>query len=404
MMPVTAIPFFQARQMIVNRILAASPVPRVESVSLADCSGRILAEAIAGDRHYPPINKSLRDGYAVRSEDLPGALEVVGEVRAGTAADIDVGPGQAVEIMTGAPIPNGADAVVMVEHTRREGSVVHMDRGGTPGQHIVEKGHEIQRGEIILHPGHRLGFAEVAMLATVGCAHVHVFRRPTVAILSTGDEVVAVEETPTENQVRNSNAWTLAAQVRKSGGEPTIFPIVRDDAVELRERIEEALKLDLIFFTGGVSAGKYDLVETVLEEMGAELYITRVAIRPGQPYVFGRLKDRFFCGHPGNPGSTMITYEIFSRAAVELLSGVPIPRLPLLKGRLTRSLLEKPGFTRFLPAKLESDGVSVTPMAWKGSSDVATMARCDCFMVVEAERDGYEAGDWISVLLKSSSS
>ncbi len=403
MMPVAALPFFQARQTIVNRILAVSPVPRVESVSLANCSGRILAEAIAGDRPYPPIDKSLRDGFAVRSADLPGALEVIGEVRAGVAADLEVGPGQAVEIMTGAPLPNGADAVVMVEHTRRTGGIVHMEKPASPGQHIVEKGFEVKRGEIILHPGHRLGFAEVALLATVGRAHVHVFRRPSVAILSTGDEVVAVEETPTEHQVRNSNAWTLAVQVKKSGGEPTIFPIVRDDARELRARIEEALKFDLILFTGGVSAGKYDLVETVLEEMGAELYITRVAIRPGQPYVFGRLKDRFFCGHPGNPGSTMVTFEIFSRAAVELLSGVPVPCLPLLKGRLTRTLDEKPGFTRFLPAKLESDGISVTPMAWKGSSDVATMARCDCFMVVEAERGGYEAGEWISVLLKSTS-
>ncbi len=403
MMPVAALPFFQARQTIVNRILAASPVPRVESVSLADCSGRILAEAVAGDRPYPPIDKSLRDGYAVRAEDLPGALKVVGEARAGAAADAEVGPGQALEIMTGAPIPNGANAVVMVEHTRREGGIVHIERSATPGQHIVEKGFETKRGEIVLHPGHRLGFAEVALLATVGRAHIHVFRRPAVAILSTGDEVVAVEETPNENQVRNSNAWTLAVQVKKSGGDPRIFPIVRDDPGELRARIAEALKLDLILFTGGVSAGKYDLVESVLEEMGAEFYITRVAIRPGQPYVFGRLKERFFCGHPGNPGSTMVTYEIFSRAAVELLSGVPVPCLPMLKGRLTRTLDEKPGFTRFLPAKLESDGVSVTPMAWKGSSDVATMARCDCFMVVEAERGSYEAGDWISVLLKSTS-
>lgn len=402
-MPVTALPFFQARQTIVNRILAASPVPRVESVPLAQCSGRVLAQAVAGDRHYPPIDKSLRDGYAVRSAEVPGALEVVGEVRAGMPAEVEVGERQAVEIMTGAPIPVGADAVVMVEHTRRAGSIVYVEKGVSPGQHIVEKGHEARHGEIVLHPGHRLGFAEVALLATVGYAQVQVFRRPTVAILSTGDEVVGIDQMPTETQVRNANAWTLAVQVSKSGGEPKVFPIVRDDAAELRACIEEALKLDLILFTGGVSAGKYDLVETVLAEMGAELLITRVAIRPGQPYVFGRLKDRFFCGHPGNPASTMITYEIFSRAAVELLSGIPISRLPLLKGRLTRGLNEKPGLTRFLPAKLESDGVSVTPMPWKGSSDVPTMARCDCFLVVEADRGSYEPGDWISVLLKSKS-
>lgn len=403
MMPVTALPFFQARQTIVNRLLAASPVPRVESVSLADCSGRILAQAVAGDRHYPPVDKSLRDGYAVRSGEVPGALEVVGELRAGAIAEVEVGPRQAVELMTGAPMPAGADAVVMVEHTRREGSVVYIEVAATPGQHIVEKGNEAKRGEIVLHPGHRLGFAEVALLATFGYTQVQVFRRPIVAILSTGDEVVDVERTPSESEVRNANAWALAVQVRKAGGDPRVFPVVRDNAQDLRAYIEESLKADLILFSGGVSAGRYDLVETVLAEMGAEFYITRVAIRPGQPYVFGRLKDRFFCGHPGNPASTMITFEIFSRAAVELLSGVPFTPLPLLKGRLTRPLEEKPGLTRFLPAKLETDGISVTPMPWKGSSDVPTMARCDCFLVVEAERGAYEAGEWISVLMKSKS-
>jgi molybdopterin molybdotransferase len=403
MMPVTALPFYQARQTIMNRILAASPVPRVESVSLSDCSGRILAQAVAGDRHYPPVDKSLRDGYAVRSAEVPGALEVVGEIRAGSAVEMEVGPRQAAEIMTGAPIPRGADAVVMVEHTRREGSIVYIEGAAKPGQHIVEKGHEAKRGEIVLHPGHRLGYAEVGLLATFGYTQVQVFRRPVVAILSTGDEVVDVDQRPSETEVRNANAWTLAVQVRKAGGEPKVYPIVRDDVGELRSRIEDALKTDLILFSGGVSAGKYDLVETVLGEMGAEFYITRVAIRPGQPYVFGRLKDRFFCGHPGNPASTMITFEIFTRAAVELLSGVPFTALPLLKGRLTRPLEEKAGLTRFLPAKLESDGVSVTPMPWKGSSDVPTMARCDCFLVVEAERGSYESGEWISVLMKSRS-
>lgn len=403
MNPVIALPFVQARQTIVNRILAASPVPRVETLPLSHASGRILAQAVAGDRHYPPVDKSLRDGYAVIAADVPGALEVVGEVRAGQEAETELGPKQAIEIMTGAPIPKGADAVVMVENTRREGSVVHIDQPAKPGQHIVEKGYEARRGEIVLHPGHRLGFAEIALLATFGYFQVQVFRKPTVAILSTGDEVVGIEETPTETQVRNSNAWALATQVKKSGGEPTVFPVVRDSAAELRTRISEALKFDLVLFSGGVSAGKYDLVENVLAEMGAEFYITRVAIRPGQPFVFGRVKDRFFCGHPGNPASTIITYEVFARAAVELLSGVPITNLPLLKGRLTKPMSEKPGLTRFLPAKLEADGISVTPLPWKGSSDVPTMARCDCFLVVEADRGSYEAGEWISVIMKSKS-
>lgn len=399
----SAISFSEARQIIAREVQAAYPVPRVETLPLHEVSGRILAQAVAGDRDYPPVDKSLRDGYAVRSADVPGALEVIGELRAGMEASLEIGPRQAIEIMTGAPIPRGADAVVMVEHTRREGGIVYVQAALTPGQAINERGHEARRGEIVLHPGHRIGYAEIGLLAAFGYPQVQVFRKPSVAILSTGDEVVPVDAEPNEAQVRNSNAWVLATQVRKAGGNPVVFPIVADEPEALRTAIQEALKHDLLLFSGGVSAGKYDLVETVLAEFGAEFYITRVAIRPGQPFVFGKLKDRFLCGLPGNPASTMITFEIFARGVVELLSGVPETRLPLLRARLTRPLSEKPGLTRFLPARLEADGVSVTPLPWKGSSDVPTMARCDCFLVVEADRGSYEAGEWIATILKSKS-
>ncbi len=398
-----AIPFQEARQLIARKVQAAYPVPRVETLPLMEISGRILAQAVAGDRDYPPVDKSLRDGYAVRAAEVPGALEVIGELRAGMEATQEVGPRQAIEIMTGAPIPVGADAVVMVENTRREGGVVYVQQAAQPGVAINKQGNEARRGEIVLHPGHRLGYAEIGLLATFGYTQVQVFRKPSVAILSTGDEVVPIEQEPNEAQVRNSNAWVLATQVRKSGGNPVVFPIVSDDREALRTAITEALKHDLLLFSGGVSAGKYDLVETTLAEFGAEFFITRVAIRPGQPFVFGKAKDKFFCGLPGNPGSTMITFEIFARGVVELLGGIPETRLPLLRGRLTKPLHEKSGLTRFLPARLESDGFSVTPLAWKGSSDVPTMARCDCFLVVEADRGEYEAGEWISTILKSKS-
>lgn len=389
--------------MIAREIQAAYPVPRVESLPISEASGRILAQAVAGDRDYPPADKSLRDGYAIRAEDVPGALEVIGELRAGMEAVQEVGPKQAIEIMTGAPIPRGADAVIMVEHVRREGSLVHVPNEAVIGQAINEQGHEARRGEIVLHPGHRLGYAEIGLLATFGYLQVQVFRKPSVAILSTGDEVIPIDQQPNDSQVRNSNAWAVATQVRKSGGDPVMSPIIPDEPNALRAAIQEALKHDLLLFTGGVSAGKYDLVESILGEMGAELLITRVAIRPGQPFVFGKVKGRFLCGLPGNPASTMITFEVFARAVVELLSGVPETRLPLLRGRLTRALHEKPGLTRFLPARLEADGFSLTPLVWKGSSDVPTMARCDCFLVVDADRGTYEAGEWIPAILKSKS-
>lgn len=403
MKAVNAIPFNEARQLITRQIQAAYPVPRVEMLPLDQISGRILAQAVAGDRDYPPIDKSLRDGYAVRAADLPGALEVISEVRAGVESDVEVGPKQAIEIMTGAPIPRGADTVVMIEKTRREGNLVYIDGTYEAGYSINEQGSDARRGELVLHPGHRLGYAEICMLATFGYTQVQVFLKPTVAILSTGDEVVDVDKTPTDAQVRNSNVHALLTQVRKSGGHPVAFPIVPDNAEALRAALKEALKYDCILFSGGVSAGKYDLVETVLAEFGAEFYINRVAIRPGQPFVFGKLRERFFCGLPGNPASTMITYEIFARGMVELLAGVPETRLPLLRGRLTRPLAELPGLTRFLPARLEADGFSVTPLPWKGSSDVPAMARCDCFIMVEADRGRCEAGEWVATMMKSKS-
>jgi molybdopterin molybdotransferase len=370
---------------------------------LERASGRILAQAVAGDRDYPPVDKSLRDGFAVRAADVPGTLEVVAEVRAGTESDIEIGPKQAAEIMTGAPVPKGADAVVMMEHTRREGNQVHISVAATPGQAINEQGHEARRGEIILHPGHRLGFAEIGLLATFGYTQVQVFLKPSIAILSTGDEVVDIHETPTDAQVRNANAYSLATQVLKSGGAPVAFPIIPDSREALREAIQRALKHDMLLFSGGVSAGKYDLVESVLAEFGAEFHITAVAIRPGRPFVFGQIRDRFFCGLPGNPASTIITYEVFARSAVELLSGIPETTLPLLRARLTKPISEAPGLTRFIPARLEADGFSVTPLPWKGSSDMPSMARCDCFLMIEAERGRYEAGEWIATILKSKS-
>lgn len=390
--------FQEARAVVIGRVRALRTPPRTEMVGLVDAAGRVLMEEVRADRDLPPVARSLRDGFAVRSTDVPGTLRVVGEVRAGGMFEGEVGAGEAVEIMTGAPVPRGADQVVMVEHTRREGASVSTERAGKAGEYVNPAGAEGREGDVMVPAGTRLDFVHVAALATVGATQARVFRRPKVAILSTGDEVVPVERKPSASQVRNSNAWSLAAQVRRAGGDPVILPAVMDDEAATRQAIGEGLRHDLLLLSGGVSAGKYDYVEPALAALGAEFYFDRVLIQPGQPLVFGRAKERFFFGLPGNPASTMATFELFARAALELLSGVNETPLPLLWARLKSGYRHKPGLMRFLPARLLDDGQTVEPMAWAGSSDIAAMARANAWLVVDAGREEYEAGDWIQVI------
>lgn len=371
-----------------------------ESVGLADAAGRVLAESIAADRDYPPFARSARDGYAVRAADCPGDLLPIGEVRAGEVFEGTLGVNQAVEIMTGAPLPAGADAVVMLEHTTRAGDRIRIDRTLPPGDNYSPQGIEAHGGDILLEPGRRLGFAEVALLATVGRECVQVYRKPRVAILPTGDEIVEAGERPQDFQIRNSNAWSLAAQVARAGGVPEILPIARDNYESTQAAIERGLASDLLVLSGGVSAGKYDIVEKVLAGLGAEFYFDRVKIQPGQPLVYGAVRGKQFFGLPGNPASTMVTFEIFARAAVELLAGASESPLPLLRARLTRDFRHKPGLTRFLPARLSADGASITPESWHGSGDVAALARANAFLVADADRESWAAGEDIRVLLK----
>jgi len=359
----------------------------------------VLAENIVADRDYPPVARSIRDGFAVRSADLPAKLQVVGEVRAGESTSLALQPGQAIEIMTGAPVPEGADAIVMVEHTKREHDRVHIERTQKPGDFINPAGAEARKDSILVRKGSRISFPQVAMLATVGRSSVPVYRRPTVSILSTGDEVVNIDQTPRNYQVRNSNAWALAAQVTRAGGEPVVLPIASDEYNHTRALIEEGLDSDLLLLSGGVSAGKYDLVEQVLADLGAEFFFTRVAIQPGQPLVFGRVREKFFFGLPGNPASTMVTFEVFARAALELLGGQTEPLLPIAFAKLTVDFKHKTGLTRFLPARLSADGMEITPIRWAGSSDVPALAQSNCFLVADPDRESWQAGDLISVLI-----
>ena len=385
---------------MLREVSAARGSPATEQIPALEAAGRVLAEEITADRDYPPFPRSARDGFAVRAADVPGELTVIGEVRAGEVFRGSVSPGGAVEIMTGAPLPDGADAVVMVEHTEHIGNVVRVSRSLKSGENFNGRGIEAKQGSAVLSAGRRLGFAEIALLAMVGRECVTVYRRPRVAILPTGDEIVEAGQQPAPFQIRNSNAWSMAVQVSRAGGDPHILPIARDNYESTRELIEQGLTHDLLLLSGGVSAGKYDIVERVLGDMGAQFFFDRVLVQPGQPLVFGNAKGKLFFGLPGNPASTMVTFEVFGRAAVELLGGAAEAPLPLLQARLTKDLRQKPGLTRFLPAQVSADGSTVTPEPWQGSGDVNSLARANAFLVTEPDRENWASGEMIRVLLK----
>ena len=397
-----ALTFLEARAAVLQRARRADPndAHAIEPLGPLQALGRVIAENVSADRDYPPFARSARDGFAVRAADLPGELAIIGEVRAGQVFEGRVIAGQAVEIMTGAPVPEGADAVVMVEHTERTEDRVRISQAAHPGENVSARGVEARQGGAVLEAGQRLGFAHIAALAMVGRECVQVYRKPRVAIIPTGDEIVGAGEQPQQFQIRNSNAFSLAAQVERAGGTPVILPIARDNYESTRWLMERGLQEDLMVLSGGVSAGKYDIVEKVLADLGAEFYFDRVKIQPGQPVVFGAARGKQFFGLPGNPASTMVTFEVFARAAIELLSGAKAAPLPLLRARLTQDFRHKPGLTRFLPAILSADGSTVTPESWHGSGDIPALARSNAFLVAEADRESWAAGEDIRVLMR----
>jgi molybdopterin molybdotransferase len=419
------IPFDTARAKVIEIVTAGLRSPETdvatessapETIDLARepsrALGRILAENLLADRNYPPFNRSIRDGFALRAADAaaPGArLRVIGESRAGVAFDGTVGAGECVRILTGAPVPRGANAVVMHEYTRGEGDFVTVEVGVRAGQHFVLAGAEARVGEVVVPQRTRLSYAELAMAAEVGRAQIEVNRRPRVAILSTGDELINLGEKPGPFQIRNSNNISLAAQVTLAGGEPLLAGNAPDNVAELRERITQGLDADILVLSGGVSAGKYDLVEQVLLELGAEIFFDAVAIRPGKPAVFAWCRGKPVFGLPGNPVSTMITFELFVVPAIELLSGYTPRPLPLFKAELAHPIDEKGSVAHFLPARLSwpEPDMGAQPqipraevLLWEGSGDIGAVVRGNCFLVVHASRLKLEAGDSVDVLVR----
>lgn len=430
-MPEPSVLSFEQARHTVEQHAAAVHARAIEKIELLKCVGRVLAEEVFADRDFPPFPRAARDGYAVRASDLaqlPARLRVIGEIRAGAPADElpkHLGPGQAAVIMTGAPAPHGADSVVMVEYTSRDGDEVEITKGIGAGDNIVPPGSEARRGSLLLPAGARLSEAAIAILASVGKSQVSVYAKPRVAVLATGDEIVAIDVQPGPTQIRNSNTYSLAAQILAAGGQPVLLPVAPDEPARLSELIETGLRYDLLLLAGGVSMGKYDLVEQVLEDFQAEFFFTGAQIQPGRPIVFGRVvtpprvpvlvgasqparpsqgpsKTTYFFGLPGNPVSTMVTFELFARPMLEALAGMSPRKLVFTRARLKADIKTKTGLKRFLPAMLsgEFENAEVELAPWHGSGDIAATARSNCYVVIPPDRDRIPAGEWVSILLR----
>jgi molybdopterin molybdotransferase len=417
--PSLVLSFPDARRLVEQHASLLSPGAN-ETVALLNAAGRILAEPVAADRDIPPFPRSTRDGYAVRAADLaqlPVMLTVIGEIKAGPPpagkVPSPLSRGEAFSIMTGAPVPSGADAVVMIEYTSLEGNCATVTKSVRPGENIVAQGAEAKRGSLLLNPGTHLNEAGIALAASVGKAELRVFVRPRIAVLTTGDEIVEVAREVGPTQIRNSNKYSLAVQIQHAGAEPVLLPIAPDEPRRLRQLMEEGFESDLLLMTGGVSMGRYDLVEQVLAELHAEFFFTGATIQPGRPIVSGRvpyrsggagvgLSHRYFFGLPGNPVSTMVTFELFARPMIEALAGMSPRPLAFLHARLKSEIRVKPGLTRFLPAILygQFENAQVELVPWQGSGDIAARFRSNCLVVIPPDGEHIAAGGWVAVMLR----
>ncbi|HSR49236.1 MAG TPA: gephyrin-like molybdotransferase Glp [Acidobacteriota bacterium] len=378
-----------------DRLLAAVPPPQAALVSLREASGKVLAEDVRADHDVPPFDKSCMDGYALRAADLdrlPRRLQVVGTRAAGRLEDqLRVGPGQAVQIMTGAPLAEGADAVQMVEKTRSVSEhEVEIEEGLSPGLNVASQGSEVSKGEVVLKAGRLIRPAEIAVLAAFGISRPKVFRTPRVAIFTTGDELVDVEASLQPGQIRNSNAWMLAAQCARLGLRAEVQEVVPDAPEAVEKALTRALEYDAALFSGGVSAGEFDFVHKVLGEAGVEVLFHKVAIKPGKPFLAAVAPEgKMILGLPGNPVSAFVTFEVLARPALGRWMGLSVPHLLSVTGRLAGEVRQRPGRLFFKPAHTRWSGSEwiIEPIETRGSADITGFSPADSLLLVPAECD-----------------
>ncbi len=385
----------------------------VEAVALHEARGRVLAEDVRADTDLPPFDRALMDGYAVRSEDTRGGggasvrLRLVGEAAAGLGWRGTLGTGEAVRIMTGAPLPAGADGVQQVEVTREldEGAFVEIDQETAPGQFVSRRATEIVKGETVLRAGERLNAASLAALASFGCARVRVGARPRVTVLATGAELVPVEERPGPDQIRDSNSYSLAGYAEAANATVERLPFATDDAALLERLIAEcAARSDMVVLSGGVSMGRYDFTKSALHALGARVYFERVALRPGKPTVFARLADArrtHVFGLPGNPVSVSVTFNLFARTALLAMQGAGVPAPAEEYAVLARDVRGAAARASYLPAALatdESGRLMADPLRWAGSSDFVAFTRATALVIVPADIARLAAGAVVKVV------
>lgn len=398
------IPVSEAIQIVLDQ----TPTLSTEKVSLEQALGRVLAEDIFADTDLPPFDRSQMDGYAIRAEDVakvPVTLKIAGESAAGRGWHHPMNKGEAVRIMTGAPVPEGADSVQQVEltHELEDGSAVEILEKVSAGRSVVKRGDEIKRGEKVLSAGELIHAGMVAMLASFGYALVKVGKRPRVAVLGTGTELVPADQEPGQDQIRDSNNFSIAAYAQQAGALIERLPLAGDDALLLKRQISEASeRSEVVITSGGVSVGRYDFTKTALKELKAEVFFERVALRPGKPTVFARLPSgALVFGLPGNPVSVAVTFNLFARAAILKMQGAAETQL-----RTAIAVLKKPAKgarerESYLPAQLVADTrgqLGATPLRWGGSSDFVGFARATALIVIPKDNGVVEADSLVKVL------
>lgn len=377
----------------VRVVLSETPELLPETTDLPGAMGRILAEDIVADTDLPPFDRAQMDGYAVRAADVesaPARLRIVGESAAGAGWHQEMKVGEAVRIMTGAPVPKGADAVQQVELTREVNGAgtVEILEPVQMGRSIVRQAAEIKAGETVLRAGEEINAEMIATLASFGYAQVKVGGRPRVAVMATGSELVDVAQKPARDQIRDSNNYMIEAYAKLAGATAERLPLTGDDTGLLKQQMADALeRCDMLITSGGVSMGVYDFTKTAFRELGVEIFFERVALKPGKPVVFGKTNDKLVFGLPGNPVSVAVTFNLFARPALRALQGATEKTLPELTAVLARNVKASPDRDSYLPASLRTDengNLVADPLKWGGSSDFVSFARANGLIVVPA--------------------
>ncbi len=389
---------------------AAQPLG-IEKVGLIEALGRVLAEDIIAPRDNPPWDNSAMDGFAVRWEDIkqehaigkPVELKIIEEVPAGKVATKSVGRGQAIRIMTGAPLPKGADSVVKVEETESTPDIVRIFKTVERGGNVRPQGEDVKKGECIIPKGTQIRPAEAGMLAILAKSFVPVYQQVRVAILSTGDELADLDERFDEDKIINSNSYGIAAAVQEAGAVPALLGIARDQPAALKEKIAHGLKADILVLSGGVSMGDYDFTKEVFKELGAEMNFWKLAIRPGQPLAFGRIQRTLAFGLPGNPVSSMVTFEQLVRPAILKMSGHRSYGRPVLQAALQEKFSKRPDRRHFLRGILsrEKGVLTVRTTGDQGSGILTSMVKANCLIDVPVEVERLNPGDPVNVQVLS---